>query len=397
MDISLAKFGPGYDIGSGSDSVPLQQFGPLRRFNTDGSTTMIGALNSHTDTQPWDWCGYTFVGRDAEVYRFDDRDAFLDVLARDPPHVLHTHTRGKSIARLVQTLSAEGTRIVHTMHGMDELQDPLAHTMFALADMVTSPSSHAVAKIGELHDGRYAHKAFHVPNCTDFAKYKYDPVVHRLADEIRSKHLADYGRLVLISGRLQEDKGVFELGEAVAQLIEEGHNLTLMHVGMVFDPADERRMKEIFSRRGLDKNLALYGKVDGNSNPQEMAATYWAADMFVMPADGTFENAPMCALEALALEKPSAVSNVGGPKSFFVDTGFATGIDARSVEATKDVVRYLVRNYDEEKAKAKAVSTIIENAYSSDAVAMGLLRVYDALVRTDTRSLRARQKRVDLS
>ncbi len=382
MDIAIVKFGPGLEVASGSDTVPLQHFGYLKRVNRGGALEMVGALNQYTADKPWDWSGYTMVNGSGQTLRFDSVGGLIDKLSRNPPAIVHTHTRGRGVTRLASALMDKGTKLIHTLHGMDELFDPSAHELFDRASVITSPSPYAVDKIRNLGGGAYKDKVFVLPNSTDFIRYKCDSFVSKKAHEIRGGFLVDYGKIILITGRLQEDKGIYELGEAVAQLVEQGNNLTMMHAGMVFNKSDEDRLKEIFDRRGLGRRLVLYGKVDPVKNPKELAALYWASDIFVLPSDCTYENFPMSALEALALEKPTAVSDFGGPKTVFVDTGFAIGVTPRSVDSIKNAIEFILSNYEKEKEKACLVSGIIEASYDTQVVVNKLYGIYRGLIRT---------------
>lgn len=383
MKVLIAKFGPGTEAASGSDTVPLQHWRYLPEFIGHDEIGLLAGMNFYTDLKPWDG-GYSFISRNGRIddpATYQNPDELLNLLIDKSPGIFHTHTRGKNIVRLAEELKKRGTKIVHTMHGMDSLHDEYDHRLFDLADVITSPSPYACRQIKELDGGRYKGKVIPLPNATDFSDYKWDPHVNKRADELRKRYLSDGERMILITGRLQEDKGIYELGEAVAQLIEEGEKLVLMHAGMVFDQRDEERLRDIFRSRGIEDKLVLYGKVEASSNPRELAAVYWASDIFAMPSDGTYENFPMSVLEALALEKPSIVSNIGGPFEVYVKPGFAIGVPPRDVEANKTALRYVIGNYGHEKERARTASRIIENLYHSRVVTGYLNGIYNLATR----------------
>lgn len=381
MDILIAKFGPGMEAASGSDTVPLQHWKYMQAHNGRDRMRLLAGLNFYTDKEPWD-SGYNVVSRnggDETATRYDNFDALYESVISNPPDVLHTHTRGKNLVELARELKKRGTKIVHTVHGMDSLGDRYDLQLFGLADAITSPTQYACRGISGIRGGRYAHKTLAIPNSTDFTDYKWDETVQQYADELRKAH-AQSGRIVLTTGRLQEDKGVFELGQAVIELVKEGRDLVYMHAGMVFDPKDQERLERMFREHDVDDRLVLLGKVEPVQEQRTLASIYWASDVFVLPSDGLYENFPMSALEALAMEKPAIVSNLGGPMEAYVNSKLAIGVPPRNVGKIREALRYVINNYDYEKERARFASRLIDAQYHSRVISYVLHELYRKLV-----------------
>ncbi len=386
MDILISKFGPKKEAASGSDTVPLQHWKYIDRYNGHNQMRLMAGLNFCTDERPWDYSGYAVYSKNgsAESERtYDDSRDLVDDVLRDPPAVFHTHTRGKRLIEIAKALKKKDTTVVHTMHGMDSLEDRNDRRLFEIADAITSPSCYACRGIAAIDGGRHAYKIFQIPNSTDFTDYKWDKYVQNTAHELRQKYLRNGSRIILTTGRLDPDKGVYELGEAVADLISDGQDLVFMHAGMVIDGSNEECLTNIFRERGFENRLVLLGKIEHESEPKKLAAVYWASDIFVLPSDGTYENFPMSALEALAMEKPTIVSNIGGPREIYVNPGLAIGVPPRNTEMIKKALSYVLGNYDSEKQRAMEASRQIEANYHSRIVTGMLVELYEALMRGD--------------
>jgi glycosyltransferase involved in cell wall biosynthesis len=122
---------------------------------------------------------------------------------------------------------------------------------------------------------------------------------------------------LLFSGRITEEKGVFEAVEAVASLRQAGINCRLELVGWYDDPVFPSRLRDHARRLGALEHIVDTGYCP--AGPQLMAR-YQAADVLVVPSRAkrvagrmvTFEGFPRAALEAMATGLPVVASNVGG-------------------------------------------------------------------------------------
>ncbi|MBI4019099.1 MAG: glycosyltransferase [Candidatus Aenigmarchaeota archaeon] len=386
MDVWISKFGPGSEIASGVDTVPLQHWKHLSHYGQhNDEMKMITGLNLYTEDKPFDWAGYTVFKRNGhgdQTERYEQLDHLITSLTYESkPRLFHTHTRGRRIIELAKRNKKTGGKHIHTMHGMDSLYDPMDRELFNDADLITAPSEYVSNLIRGLDNGKYSNKVLTLPNSTDYGIYNRDHDVLRRAQDIRLKYAPDGSRLVLTTGRLEEDKGIFELGEAVAELVKSGEQLKLMHAGMIYNPQNQERLVQIFADRGVLDNLIMLGKIEPSTDPKGLPSIYKAADMFVMPSDTKNETFCMSALEALSLGTPIIVSNEGGMKEVYVDPHVAIGVSPRNTKQIQEAIDIVNRNYEQEKQRAEIGRQYIEEMYDSRVITGLLYRIYEKLYR----------------
>jgi glycosyltransferase involved in cell wall biosynthesis len=96
---------------------------------------------------------------------------------------------------------------------------------------------------------------------------------------------------VLFVGRLDAEKNVHELLEAAALLPD-------VHVELVGDGSERRRLEELAARLGIAERVRFHGFVPD----EELVAAYGRCDVFCMP--GTAELQSLATMEAMATGKP---------------------------------------------------------------------------------------------
>ncbi len=384
MDIAYFKFGPGLEIISGADTVPLESLKYLHECNGSRDTTLVGGLNIYTDRKPWFWAGYTVARVNGVVSgneRYDSVEQLVDRLMGERPEIVHVHTRGKCVADVASKFKSRGSSVLYTVHGLDGLiggeSGDMSRSLIETADVVTTPSIFSMNAVRAAYPG-HAGKIIAFPNATSLGDYFNDEGVSAMADNIRKRFAPNGEKIVLTTCRLQDEKGIYETGRAVCDLVNKGYDIMLLHAGPVFDDADRERLVQIFRDAGVENKLVLYGKVEAGQNPRDMASLYKAADIFVLPS--YMELFCMSALEALAFSIPSVISNVGGASDTFVKPGFVVGVPPKDSEAVADAVRYVLDNYDKERQRAVDASAFIAARYHSKIVTSDLYRLYERLL-----------------
>ena len=114
------------------------------------------------------------------------------------------------------------------------------------------------------------------------------------------------GLKALMVGRLSVDdryKGVDVLIEAIAKARGDGAKV---HLSVVGDGNDRRRLRELTSRLGLDGSVTFLGAV----SDAKLHHLYQACDVFAMPSKG--EGFGFVFLEAMRYGKPCIGGNFGG-------------------------------------------------------------------------------------
>lgn len=111
------------------------------------------------------------------------------------------------------------------------------------------------------------------------------------------------GPLVVFAGRLEWEKGVFDLLEAVERLGAEQPDLSLVMAGT---GGQRERLDKQIAAAGLSNRVRLVGRL----GQPDLAALFARADVVVVPS--RYEPFGLIALEAAAAGAPLVVSDTGG-------------------------------------------------------------------------------------
>lgn len=126
---------------------------------------------------------------------------------------------------------------------------------------------------------------------------------------IRAEHGRTDEPLVVFVGRVVEEKGIFDLVDALADAHDRGMALRGVVVGEGHDRAAAQQWA---TARGVADRVAFVGWIDGPDVPSWLAA----ADIVVAPsrtgADGWVEAQGLAIVEAMAAERPVVATRTGG-------------------------------------------------------------------------------------
>jgi len=167
----------------------------------------------------------------------------------------------------------------------------------------------------------------------------------RNKDEIRKSvrtalNISSSFILACTVGRLEEEKGIDYLIEAVNIIINNREDSNIMNIKFIIvgDGSLKNELENLTKEKGLQKYFYFVGFKSINEVYEIMAS----CDMFILPS--RYECFPYTILEAMAVGLPCIVSNVGG-NSELVDNG-VTGyvIASGDIQALAKTVTKLVNN-----------------------------------------------------
>jgi glycogen(starch) synthase len=233
------------------------------------------------------------------------------------PEVVHAHDW--VVAHAGATLrQAFGVPVVATMHATEAgrhqgwLPSDLSRSIHTTEWWLTFEARRVITCSSSMRDE--VTRLFELPpekvdvvrNGVDLARWR---TTRRATASARAEH-AGAGPLVVFSGRLEYEKGVGTLIDAMPALRRRFPDIRLVVVGKG-GMADE--LRERASRKRLGKSVRFTGFL---AEP-ELAAVYAAADVVVVPS--TYEPFGLVALEAAALGTPLVVARTGGLAEFVLD------------------------------------------------------------------------------
>jgi len=179
--------------------------------------------------------------------------------------------------------------------------------------------------------------------------------------------LAPDGPLVVYSGRLEWEKGVHDLLEAMPELRRRHPGLRMAVVG---DGTQADELARQADELGLTDVVTFVGWVED----EDLVALAAAADVAVVPS--IYEPFGLVALEAAAVGTPLVVADTGGLREF-VEHG-VTGLrfEARDVPALTDAVSALIDDEVLARRLVRDARVVVSGDYSWEHVAARTVEVY---------------------
>lgn len=207
------------------------------------------------------------------------------------------------------------------------------------------------------------------------AESQFVPENERAAGlEIRASLGLNEGDLLVgFVGRFARDKGIVELGEAMALVQQQLPHVHLLMVGEP-DPTDPVSLAAL-------RSLA---RVHFFSHQQQPAPFFAALDLLVLPTYR--EGFPQVLLEAAAMEIPAVASRVTGCVDAIIDGQTGRLVAPRDPVALAQGILTLLADPDGRKAMGKAARRRVLTEFRSEPIAQQTLALYlDVLKRTEQR------------
>lgn len=351
MKVLLEKFSS-YGICCGADVVPENLWKYL-----EGEIYLIGGLNLYyTGREIISLKRKTYNGK----YKYKEMNNFEEAkneIKEIKPNIIHSHTRGEKLTEINKEIK-ESYNIpwIHTIHGFDEINGNYFEH-FKNVDLLTTPSPYSAEKLEEKLETLNIEKlVIPVPNPIEI---KNDSDILRKSEKIRN-NLGKEEFLILIPGRLQEDKGFFETADAVIELLNEGYkDVKLIHIGFIFSDNEKKKLENKFKKTGYEDKLCICGYVPS----EDLSGYYKAVNVVCIPSDTTNETFSLAVGEALGLGTPVITSNIGATKELWVDTGFAIGVEPKNKDDVFEKLKYVYENYEKIKSSIENKKYIIERDF----------------------------------
>jgi glycosyltransferase involved in cell wall biosynthesis len=179
------------------------------------------------------------------------------------------------------------------------------------------------------------------------------------------------GKVVGFVGRLTEQKGVFELVEAVNRILRGFPEVKLVMVG---EGPDRQRLETRIAALGMEHSVELLGALAQS----EMPSAYASFDIVALPSYN--EGLPMSLLEAMASGCAVVASRVGAIPSVIEHEQSGLLVEPRNVEELAGQVGWLLANPGRRAELAQRGRTVVRDQFSARAMADGYLALYEELV-----------------
>jgi glycosyltransferase involved in cell wall biosynthesis len=153
----------------------------------------------------------------------------------------------------------------------------------------------------------------------------------------RGDHSPENAHRVLFVGRLLEEKGIFDLVEAFAAVLDQTP-CSLVFVGQ---GEDDRRLREKIDRLGLNDHVAVKGYLDGS----DLGRVYEEATLLALPTSWP-EGFPTVLAEAMDTGLPIVTTRIRGAVDHLVEGEHALFVEPRDAKGLASAMLALLRDPD---------------------------------------------------
>ncbi len=177
--------------------------------------------------------------------------------------------------------------------------------------------------------------------------------------------------IFLFVGRLEKQKGLVYLIEAINILKEKSSNFEVHLIGK---GSEEAYLKELVSKF----NFKEYIKFLGEKTYQEITDCYINSDAFILTS--IWEGFPLTLLEAWAARLAVIITNVGGISKICTDKKNALIIPPQSPEKIAEVMLVLIDNKKLREQLGENGRKLVEEKYSWENTAKEFISIYKNLI-----------------
>lgn len=282
--------------------------------------------------------------------------------------IVHTHeVRSDIIGLIVGKLS--GVPIVTTLHGWIEnglkgkLFTRLDKTILRFFDHVICVSEKM--KMPVLKFGVRKDKVTVLHNALVIENYRRNVADRSFRREL---NIGDNTLLIGNIGRLSVEKGQADFIRAAAPVLKEHKNARFVLIGK---GDDEPRLKELVKKLGVQKEIIFLGY------RPDMPNVYNSLDLVVQSS--YTEGMPNVILEALAMEVPVIVTDVGGTSEAIINEETGILIQPGKPEKLATKILTFINNKDAFKRMAERGRKVVESKFNIEERARKLSLIYDRL------------------
>lgn len=157
---------------------------------------------------------------------------------------------------------------------------------------------------------------------------------------------------ILMLCRLQREKGIIELLNAIKEIKSTGNNS--FHLTVAGNGDYLEASKNECRKLGIEESVTFLGGVYDNGVKRNL---YRNSDLYILPTYN--EGFPRTLYEAMIFGTPIITTFVGGIPALMIDGENCKRIDAKSVESIVDALTYAMNNYEDMGRMAKNATEMV--------------------------------------
>ena len=191
----------------------------------------------------------------------------------------------------------------------------------------------------------------------------------------KQKKSGDNGRYILYVGRIDREKGLFDLVECGRYVCDEMNNVSFVLAG---NGRDLSNLKQKIKKAGLQKKFKFLGQVDKN----QLVKLYQNASIFVLPS--YHEGLPGVVLEAMSCGLPVITTDVRGNRDLITNGENGIVVSPRAPKKLAAAIVCLLNDDDLQQTLGNNARKTIEENYTWDSISSKFLRHYESLIEAYT-------------
>lgn len=176
---------------------------------------------------------------------------------------------------------------------------------------------------------------------------------------------------ILFVGRIEKDKGIYELLDAFSTLKSKGHNLHLILLGNCVESDVKSKISSL---------TALKNKIHviGEQPHREVFNWLKSADLFVLPS--YHEGLPNAILEAMSCGLPVVSTKIGGIPEIVEDGNTGILVNPKDSDALANAIDYLIKNDELARKMGKTGRDKVEQKFSWQQNAREIVQIYNKVL-----------------
>jgi glycosyltransferase involved in cell wall biosynthesis len=176
-------------------------------------------------------------------------------------------------------------------------------------------------------------------------------------------------RYILFVGKIDREKGVFDLLECGRHLCKEMSNISFILAGQ---GKDFKTLKKEVIRVGLQEKFILLGQVD----KKKLVKLYQNATLFVFPS--YHEGLPTVILEAMSCSLPIIATNVRGNRELISHGKNGILIPSRDTKKMTETILALLNDDKMRQLLGKNARKTIEDNYTWNIISNRIFKIYES-------------------
>ncbi|HID25771.1 MAG TPA: glycosyltransferase family 1 protein, partial [Thermoplasmata archaeon] len=235
---------------------------------------------------------------------------------------------------------------------------PVELKLIQSSDIVTTVSKSVAQELKEYHLN--PEKVIVVGNGVD-EKFFYP----------KQKILGDGKKYIMFAGRIDREKGLFDLVESARYVCSEKPDVFFIIAGK---GRDLGKLRESIRKAKLQDRFIFPGQV----NKDQLVKLYQDATIFVFPS--YHEGLPGAVLEAMSCGLPVIATDVRGNRDLISNGETGILVPPRSPEKMAETISMLLKDKNFRKNLGRNARKTVEEKYTWDVVSNKFLRCYESLV-----------------